>query len=194
MVTVPISEPSFASRREKILAVAAEHFLARGYHGAGVDEIGKGAGITGPALYRHFPNKQLLLDAVVIEGMKPIMEATNRIVGTNARPKQLLRELVEMRVDFALGVHRLAYPLNKAEEQNLTDNARRKLSSMTELYMSEWLRVLAQLRPESSTVELRTAMYAAHALIGYTAVHEYDAEGESLRPHLIRMALAALMA
>ena len=48
------------NRKAQIAAVAAEAFSERGYHGVSVDEIAAAVGISGPALYRHFPNKYAL--------------------------------------------------------------------------------------------------------------------------------------
>ncbi|PND49718.1 MULTISPECIES: TetR/AcrR family transcriptional regulator [Rhodococcus] len=48
------------NRKAQIAAVAAEAFSERGYHGVGIDEIAAAVGISGPALYRHFPNKYAL--------------------------------------------------------------------------------------------------------------------------------------
>ena len=49
------------SRREQILATAAELFAARGFHGVSVAELGAACGISGPALYKHFSSKQAML-------------------------------------------------------------------------------------------------------------------------------------
>lgn len=52
------------NRKAQIAAVAAEAFSERGYHSVSVDDIAATAGISGPALYRHYPNKYaLFLDA-----------------------------------------------------------------------------------------------------------------------------------
>lgn len=48
------------NRKAQIAAVAAEAFSERGYHGVSIDEIASSVGISGPALYRHFPNKYAL--------------------------------------------------------------------------------------------------------------------------------------
>ncbi|MFZ2530461.1 MAG: TetR/AcrR family transcriptional regulator [Rhodococcus sp. (in: high G+C Gram-positive bacteria)] len=48
------------NRKAQIATVAAEAFSERGYHGVSVDEIASAVGISGPALYRHFPNKYAL--------------------------------------------------------------------------------------------------------------------------------------
>ena len=42
-------------------AGGAELFCERGYHRVGIDEIAAVVGISGPAVYRHFPNKYAML-------------------------------------------------------------------------------------------------------------------------------------
>ena len=53
-----------AARREAILTAAAELFAERGYAAVGMDDIGAAAGVTGPAIYRHFGAKASVLTAV----------------------------------------------------------------------------------------------------------------------------------
>ncbi|MFC7446972.1 TetR/AcrR family transcriptional regulator [Rhodococcus daqingensis] len=48
-------------RKAQIALVAAQAFSEQGYHAVGVDDIAATLGISGPALYRHFPNKYALL-------------------------------------------------------------------------------------------------------------------------------------
>ena len=52
------------SRRLHIVSAAADLFAADGYPAAGMDQIGAAAGITGPAIYRHFDSKAAILAAV----------------------------------------------------------------------------------------------------------------------------------
>ncbi|TQF68807.1 TetR/AcrR family transcriptional regulator [Rhodococcus spelaei] len=62
--SVPDSVPTRKrpkDRKSQIALVAAQAFSERGYHAVGVDEIAAALGISGPALYRHFPNKYALL-------------------------------------------------------------------------------------------------------------------------------------
>lgn len=54
------------NRKAQIATVAAEAFSERGYHGVSIDEIAKAVGISGPALYRHFPNKYALFHHAVL--------------------------------------------------------------------------------------------------------------------------------
>lgn len=48
------------NRKAQIATAAAEAFSERGYHAVSIDEIASTVGISGPALYRHFPNKYAL--------------------------------------------------------------------------------------------------------------------------------------
>ena len=51
-------------RRQRILHAAAELVAEHGYHEVGMADIGAAAGITGPAVYRHFDGKSAVLVAM----------------------------------------------------------------------------------------------------------------------------------
>src|ERR1044071_4657405 len=51
-------------RRERILASATSLFEENGFQGAGIDDIAAAAGVTGPAIYRQFKNKDAVLWAL----------------------------------------------------------------------------------------------------------------------------------
>jgi AcrR family transcriptional regulator len=59
-----------------VIAAAARLFATRGYNGAGMDEIGAVAGVSGPALYRHFGGKQDILAAVLTSLVGDLLEAS----------------------------------------------------------------------------------------------------------------------
>jgi len=63
-------------RKAQLAAVAAELFRARGFPGVGIKDIADAAGVTGPALYRHFADKQAILAYVVLSGFEDLEEAT----------------------------------------------------------------------------------------------------------------------
>ena len=56
-----------AERRASILAVAKVLFADKGYHGVSVDEIAARLAVSPAVLYRHFPSKQDLYEAVLSE-------------------------------------------------------------------------------------------------------------------------------
>lgn len=54
-----------SSTRDTILAVAARFFAAQGYDGTSIREIVEEAGVTKPALYYYFKNKEDLYKSVI---------------------------------------------------------------------------------------------------------------------------------
>lgn len=56
-----------AERKATILAVAKVLFADKGYHGVSVDEIATRLGVSPAVLYRHFPSKEALYEAVLSE-------------------------------------------------------------------------------------------------------------------------------
>jgi AcrR family transcriptional regulator len=57
---------SSSARRQLILDVAREVFLAAGFSGARTKEIAERSGITEAMLYRHFPSKQALFEEAIV--------------------------------------------------------------------------------------------------------------------------------
>lgn len=76
--------------KERILEAALKQFSAKGYIGSTTREIAKEAGISEVTLFRHFPTKEILL------------EATIRTHSFLPRIKNLLPSLSEMRYREAL--------------------------------------------------------------------------------------------
>jgi len=68
-----------AQRREVILAAAEETFARSGYHGASLDDIAHGAGVSKALIYEHFTSKRELHASLLDEHVAAIfrrLEAT----------------------------------------------------------------------------------------------------------------------
>ena len=57
---------------EKVNRAIKEEFLAKGYEGASIRSIGEKAGMTSAGLYRHYPDKAAMFDAMVEPLVKEI--------------------------------------------------------------------------------------------------------------------------
>ena len=55
-----------ADRQAAILHEAARLFAERGFSGVSLEDLGAAVGVSGPAVYRHFANKQALLGAILV--------------------------------------------------------------------------------------------------------------------------------
>lgn len=181
-------------RRKQVLAIAGQMFSRRGFAGTGVDEIGEAAGITGPALYRHFANKQAILDALVLEDMRRLLSCAQAVSEAEGAACDRLDRLIDLRLDVAFGPDAHGFVVRRNEYDNLSESALRTLGAMEETYLAEWLRVMAALRPGVSTTVLRRAIYAVHIFIGYVALEEHVDDIATVRTHIANMVRAALFA
>lgn len=68
------------NRRSAIIEVAERHFFAKGFEGAGMDDIAQEAGCTKRTLYAYFPGKESLFNAVVLQGYRVLNEMTEPLV------------------------------------------------------------------------------------------------------------------
>lgn len=70
-------------RKAQIALVAGQAFSERGYHAVGVDDIAAALGISGPALYRHFPNKYALLVHAAMSSVISLRSASQAAVAVD---------------------------------------------------------------------------------------------------------------
>ena len=75
------------TRREQILATAAELFAERGFNGVSINDIGAAVGVSGPALYRHFPSKDAVLGELLLGISRSLLaEGSRRREAAPRRP------------------------------------------------------------------------------------------------------------
>src|SRR6201986_3642182 len=93
---LPAVPPAAArrGRREQILAAAAELFASRGFHGVSIDDLGAAVGISGPAIYRHFPSKEAMLRDMLVGISERLLSEGRRRVKQATGPDAALRALV----------------------------------------------------------------------------------------------------
>src|SRR5690348_11090356 len=91
-----------ADRRDALLAAAAELFSGRGYAGVTLEELGAAAGVSGPAVYRHFPGKASVLAALLLEASEGLLDGGRTTVAEATDDDAALRALIGFHVDFAI--------------------------------------------------------------------------------------------
>jgi AcrR family transcriptional regulator len=75
--------------RDRIVEVAREVFRERGYD-ASLDEIAKRAGVGPGTLYRHFPTRDALLDAVMQMWVDRVTETADKALAHEGPPREFL--------------------------------------------------------------------------------------------------------
>jgi AcrR family transcriptional regulator len=184
-----MSEPT---RREQILATAADLFAARGFHGVSVAELGAACGVSGPALYKHFPSKHAMLAEMLVSISERLLEvARERVDAAEGDPAAALRGLVDWHVEFALS-RRSLIVVQDRDWESLPEDAREQVRKLQRAYISLWADQLQSLRPGSSRAAAHAAAQAAFGLLNSTPRAGHAIPDTELRDLLASMALAAL--
>ena len=74
---------------DRIVEVAREVFREQGYD-ASLDEVAKRAGVGPGTLYRHFPQRENLLDAVMQSWVARVDEAAEKSLADERGPREML--------------------------------------------------------------------------------------------------------
>jgi AcrR family transcriptional regulator len=96
--------------RERILEVAKEAFTRSGAN-ASLDDIAKEAGVGPGTLYRHFPTRGALLEAVYRTEVERLAAAERKFAETMS-PVEALRAWMLLFVDYIAAKHIIAPALN----------------------------------------------------------------------------------
>ena len=179
-------------RREQLLEAAAALFAERGFHAVGIDDIGAAAGISGPGVYRHFPSKQALLEALCDRAMTRMLRGARGISASQDDPRSSLEALVDLHVLFAVD-ERSLLGVWVREMSALPDDARRSLKRQMRAYEEPWQQVLAQLRDDLDRAEIAVVTGATIAMLNATAFATSDLPRDRLAALLRTTALSALL-
>jgi len=82
-------------KQEKILQAALELFAKEGFHATSTSKVAKHAGVSEGLIFRHFTNKEGLLQAILDEGERRLKSLYVDIVMEN-NPKEVIRKTIEM--------------------------------------------------------------------------------------------------
>jgi AcrR family transcriptional regulator len=72
-----------AERNKKLIVQAAREIFATAGLAAPIDQIAERAGVGTGTLYRHFPTKEALFEAVVIGRVEDLVEEARRLIASN---------------------------------------------------------------------------------------------------------------
>jgi AcrR family transcriptional regulator len=155
------------SRREQILATAATLFAERGFHGVSVVELGAACGISGPALYKHFPSKDAMLAEMLVEISEELLRVGRQRSAAAADPAAGLRALVAWHVDFALH-HKPLIVVQDRDWASLPEEARERVRTLQRRYVDVWADRLRELHPDLDATRARAMAHATFGLLNST--------------------------
>jgi AcrR family transcriptional regulator len=171
------------NRKAQIALAAAELFCERGYHGVGIDEIAESVGITGPAVYRHFPNKYAMLVHATRELTDALWEATGGY-RPGATPDERLDEILTGLARVAVERRRVGGVYQwEGRYLDAADRARQRAD--LRILVERITTPLAALRPELTGESGRLIACGVLSLMGSLSTHR-AAIGRSRAVELLR--------
>ena len=165
-----------SDRRSQLLAAAEAQMAERGFLAVRLEDIGAAAGVSGPAIYRHFPNKEALLVELLVGISKRLLAGARAVVDQAADPAAALDGLIDFHLDFALGEPDLIR-IQDRDLANLPAAARSQVRRAQRRYVETWVGALRNLNPALAEPDARVMAHAAFGLLNST-------------PHSIRPAAA----
>lgn len=181
-----------ADRREALLAAAASLFARSGFNGASIEDLGTAAGVSGPAVYRHFSGKQGVLAALLVGASEDLLAGGRAVAAENPDAAAALRSLVRFHVDFALADPDVIRVQDR-DLDSLAEADRHRVRALQRAYVELWVEVLGRLHPGVDTALLRIRAHATFGLINSTPHSAVaGASPAAVRALLEQMALTAL--
>ncbi len=152
------------TRRQVLIKVAGELFHERAFDAVTTEMIGARAGVTGPALYRHFSSKQALLIAVLEDPLSELLANARETAAEVRDPREALEAMIDFHVARTLEnvPSTLVFLKN---EHNVPDDERHRMRRMMRLYAEEWSGLVTRLRPDLSDAQTRVLTHAVFSMI-----------------------------
>ena len=177
------------SADQRILEAAEQLFFERSFDGVAVDDIGRAAGMSGSAIYRHFPGKDAILAALFNRMLDDLLLTSGH---RDDDPDAELDELLRAFAKLAISNERLA-AIWVREQRSLAPDYRREHSRRLRRYSDRWAEVLGRCHPARTHEELTVASRGVQMLMLSEALRPPGARRTAATSELLlEMARASL--
>lgn len=156
-----------SDRRLQLLSAAERLFAERGFLAVRLEDIGAAAGVSGPAIYRHFPNKESLLVELLVGISTRLLAGAREVRDRNADAAAALDGLIDFHLDFALGEPDLIR-IQDRDLAYLPEAAEKQVRKAQRQYVEVWVNVLRELNPDLAEADARLSAHAAFGLLNST--------------------------
>jgi AcrR family transcriptional regulator len=179
-----------SDRRQQLLSAAERLFAERGFSAVRLEDIGAAAGVSGPAIYRHFPNKESLLVELLVGISARLLAGVRDVTASSPDAATALDGLVDFHLDFALGEQDLIR-IQDRDLAYLPAPAQRQVRKAQRQYVEVWVGVLRELTPALAEPDARLMAHAVFGLLNSTP-HSMKSADKSARAQGSRAVLRAM--
>lgn len=157
------------TRKAQLLDIAAKIFAEEGYKETGIESILKLAGLTGPALYRHFKSKQEILDTICITAMQNLLKlALDAQADQESDATERVRKLLGRRLDYLFAPTGYGAILAVSQRAHLSENARERVLAMQREFRAAGAAMLKEIRPKLRDGEVQVIFFAMEQMTVYS--------------------------
>ena len=149
--------PGYEEQREHILTQAAELFARAGYAATSMNEVAQACGLSKPALYHYFKDKNALLLEICEAHITRLIALVDEVDQLALAAEPRLRALIERFVQeyaHAVNEHRVLTEdvrfLNEADQQRILNGERQVVNSVAQ--------AVQELRPQADHDGLTKAL------------------------------------
>ena len=125
---------------KRILRVSTGHFIRHGYHGLSMREIAEGVGVSKPALYYHFKDKESLFVAVLehhLEIFSGLVQEASKAPDAPSRLNALLQGFFTASLETR--------QIIRLSTQEIAHIGQREREAFLQRYLNDFLEPLADL-------------------------------------------------
>ncbi|HEY0227556.1 MAG TPA: TetR/AcrR family transcriptional regulator [Mycobacterium sp.] len=179
-----------SDRRLQLLSAAERLFAERGFLAVRLEDIGAAAGVSGPAIYRHFPNKESMLVELLVGISTRLLAGARDVTARHSDASTALDGLIDFHLDFALGEPDLIR-IQDRDLAHLPVAAERQVRKAQRQYVEVWVAVLRELNPERAEAEARLTAHAVFGLLNSTqhSMKSPDKPGRAVRSRDVMRAM-----
>lgn len=156
-----------SDRRSQLLNAAEALMAERGYPVVRLEDIGAAAGVSGPAIYRHFPSKESMLVELLVGISTRLLDGAQAVLAEAPDANAALDRLIDFHLDFALGEPDLIR-IQDRDLSSLPATAQRQVRRAQRRYVETWVGVLRELDPGLREDDARVMAHAAFGLLNST--------------------------
>jgi AcrR family transcriptional regulator len=157
-----------SDRRSQILDAAERLIAEHGYLAVRLEDIGAAAGVSGPAIYRHFSGKEALLSELLVGISTRLLTGAGAVVAQAPDAGTALAALIDFHLDFALTEPDLIR-IQDRDLGNLPLAAKRQVRRAQRQYVEVWVDVLRRRRGDLDEASARVMAHATFGLLNSTA-------------------------
>ncbi len=137
-----LGEPS--SRKEMILAAAAEIIAERGFARTTVRDIGKRIGMLSGSLYHYFDSKEAIADELLNRFWVKILTSYTEIAESGEPPREVLRQLI-VHANQAMADHPAEIQLLQSDWRQLAEfKSFREIRKSSTKVSEIWVKVMGE--------------------------------------------------